>query len=93
MKKIRRLLQRKRDIKIKLCVGLSVLQLLHVGHVVRNKRSVLSFAWHKRFSVKPENEIFTAAGSLVVGTSSMKMSRRHLADCVKKLHQKACRTC
>ena len=37
MKKIRRLLQRKHDIKIKLCVRLSVLQLLHVGHVVRNK--------------------------------------------------------
>ena len=45
------------------------------------------------FHVKPENEIFTAAGSLVVGTSSMKISRRHLADCVKKLHQKAFRTC
>ena len=25
--------------------------------------------------------------------SNMKISRRHLADCVKKLHQKACRTC
>ena len=30
---------------------------------------------------------------VVVRTSNMKISRRHLADYVKKLHQKACRTC
>ena len=30
---------------------------------------------------------------VVVKTSNMKISRRRLADCVKKLQQKACRTC
>jgi len=29
---------------------------------------------------------------VVVRTSNMKISRRRLADCVKKLNQKACRT-
>ena len=30
---------------------------------------------------------------VVVRTSQMKISRRHSADCAKKSHQKACRTC
>ena len=30
---------------------------------------------------------------VVVRTSNMKTSRRHLADYVKTMHQKACRTC
>ena len=30
---------------------------------------------------------------IVVRTSNMKISRRRLADYVKTLHQKACRTC
>ena len=38
----RELLQRKRHIKIELCVALSVLRLFHVGHVLQKKRSVLS---------------------------------------------------
>ena len=62
MKKIRRLLQRKRDIKIKLCVGLSVLQLLHVGHVVQVSEVFFPLLGTNGFHVKPENEIFTAAG-------------------------------
>ena len=33
-KKLRRLLQRKRDIKIELCVTVSVSRLVQVGHVV-----------------------------------------------------------
>ena len=41
-KKLQRLLQRKRHIKIELCVGLSGLRLFHNGHVLQNKRSVLS---------------------------------------------------
>ena len=40
------------------------------------------------FHVKAKNEGFTAAGRVVVRTSKMKISRRHLADYVKKLHQK-----
>ena len=30
---------------------------------------------------------------VVVRTSNMKISRRHLADFVNKLHQRACHTC
>ena len=44
------------------------------------------------FHVKAKNERFNAAGSLVVRTSNMKISRRCLADYVKKWHQKACST-
>ena len=47
-KKLRRVRQRKRHIKIELCVRLIVLSLLHVGHVVRS--SVLSLSWHEWFS-------------------------------------------
>ena len=48
-KKLRRQLQQKRNIKIELCVKLSLLQLFHVDHVVQN---TLSLAWYKRFSCK-----------------------------------------
>ena len=41
-KKIRRQLQRKRYIKIDLCVRVSDLRLFNVGHVVPNRRSPLS---------------------------------------------------
>ena len=51
-KKLRRQLQRKRDIEIELCVKLSLLRLFHVGHVVQNRRSALSLAWHKWFLCK-----------------------------------------
>ena len=49
-KKLRRQLQRKRHIKIELCVKFSLLRLFHVGHVVQNRRSALSLAWHEWFS-------------------------------------------
>ena len=51
-RKLRRQLQRKRNIKIELCVKLSVLRLFHVKHVAQNRRSVLSLAWHEWFSCK-----------------------------------------
>ena len=51
-KKLRRQLQRKRHIKIELCVKFSLLRLLHVDHVVQNTRSALSLAWYERFSCK-----------------------------------------
>ena len=51
-KKLRRQLQGKRHIKIELCVKLSLLRLFHVDHVVKNRRSALSFAWHEWFSCK-----------------------------------------
>ena len=51
-KKLRRQLQGKRHIKIELCVKLSLLRLFHVDHVVHNRRSALSLAWHEWFSCK-----------------------------------------
>ena len=50
----RRPLQWKRLIKIELCVWLSVVQLSQVGHVVQNRQSALSLAWHEWFSCKGE---------------------------------------
>ena len=51
-KKLRRQLQRKRHIKIELWVKLSLLWLFDVDHVVQNRRSALSLAWHDWFSCK-----------------------------------------
>ena len=51
-KKLWRQLQRKRHIKIELCVKLSLLQLFHVDHIVQNTRIALSLAWYERFSCK-----------------------------------------
>ena len=90
-KKLRRQLQRKRHIKIELCVKLIVLRLFHVGRVVQNRRGALSLAWHEWFSSKGR-EWFTVACSRCRQNLNMKISRRRLADYVKTLHQKACRT-
>ena len=51
---------KKRHFKIELLIKLSVSRLFHVLHVVQNRRSPLSLAWHEWFS---RNERFTAAGS------------------------------
>ena len=51
-KKLRRQQQGKRHIKIVLFVKLSLLRLFHVDHVVQNRRSALSLAWHEWFSCK-----------------------------------------
>ena len=45
-------LRRKRHMKIELCVKLSLLQLFGVDHVVQNRQSALSLAWHEWFSFK-----------------------------------------
>ena len=94
-KKLRRLLQRGRDIKTELCAGLSVMRLFQVGHSVQTRRSVLSLAWHEEFSCQSRgSKIYCCELALSSETSSKKISRRRLADYVKKLHQKkACRTC
>ena len=52
LKKLRRQLQGKRLIKTELYVKLSLLRLLHVDHVVQNRRSALSLACHEWFSCK-----------------------------------------
>ena len=51
-KKLRGQLQRKRHIKIELCVKESILLLLHVDHVAQNRRAALSLAWYEWFSCK-----------------------------------------
>ena len=47
-----RQLQRKRDIKIELCLKLSPLRLFHVDHVIQNRRTALSPSWYEWFSYK-----------------------------------------
>ena len=51
-KKLRRLLQRKRQIKKDLQVRLIALRLFSIGHNAQNKRGALSLAWHECFSFK-----------------------------------------
>ena len=87
------MLQRKRHIKIELCVRLIVLPLLHVSHVVRNSRSVFRCLGTDAFHEKAEHESFTVADCVVVTTSKIKIPRCRLADYVKKLRQKAWYTC
>ena len=53
----------KENVILKLNFALSLLRLFHVYHVVQNRRSALSFAWHEGFHVKAKNERFTAASS------------------------------
>ena len=91
---LRRQLQRKRHIKIELCVKLSLLRLFYVDHVVQNTRIALSLAWYERFFMERQRvKDLLLRTRVVVRTSNMKISRRRLADYVKILHQKACRTC
>ena len=51
-KKLRRQLQRKRHIKIEICVKLSPLRLFHVDRVVQNRRIALSLLSTNDFRVK-----------------------------------------
>ena len=94
-KKLRRQLKRKLHIKIELCVKLSLLRLFHVDYVVQNTRTALSLPWYEWFSCKgKEWKIYCCELALsTMRTSNMKISHRLLADYVKSLHQKACRTC
>ena len=91
--KQRRQRQRKRHIKIELCVRLSALRLLHVVHVYKIDEVCFHLIGTNGFHVKAENERFTAAGSCCRQKLKYENSRRHLADYVKKLHQKACHKC
>ena len=62
--------------------------------ICKNRRSVLSLDWHKWFSSKRlRMKYLLMWARVLVRTSSIKISRRHLADFVKKLHQSACRSC
>ena len=51
-KKLRRLLQHQRHIKIELCVRVNVLWWFQGGHVVQNRRSALSTACYEWYSRK-----------------------------------------
>ena len=78
-KKSRRLLQRKRHIKIELCVWLSILRLSHVGRVARNRRSALFPAWYKWFSCKgKEWKIYCCVLAL---SSEPKIWNFHVVTC------------
>ena len=60
-KKLRRQLKRKRDLKIELCVKLSLLRLFHVGHLVQIGRVHFCLLDTNGFQVKAKNKRFTAA--------------------------------
>ena len=62
LKKLRQLVQRKRHIKIELCVRLRVLRFFHVGHVVQNRQSLLPLAEHKWFCCKGREGPALSAG-------------------------------
>ena len=62
-KKLRRQLQGKRHIKIKLCVKLSLLRLFHVDHVVQIGGVHFRLLGTTGFHVKAKSERFTAASS------------------------------
>ena len=71
------------------------LRYLQVGHVVKNKRSALSLAWHEFFHVIIENERFTVAASHCL----QNLKYKHFTSLFGrlrqkiKLHQKVCHTC
>ena len=80
--------------KIELCIRLNVLRLLHVGRVARNSRGVLLLAWQKWFSCKGREWNIHCCGLAL--SWEPQIWQFHVViwqlDCVKKLHQKACRT-
>ena len=80
-----------KNIKLELCVSLSVLGLFHVCHVIRNSRSTLLLAWHEWISCKSKNERFTAAGLYIVRTLNMKMVH-YIKHCTKKRAARAARS-
>ena len=81
-------------LKLKFFVKLSLLRKFHVNYFVQNRRTALSLAWYEWFSWKgKEWKILLLRARVVVRTSNLKISRRRLAEYVKTLHQKACRTC
>ena len=87
-KKLRRLLQSKCH-RTKPCVMLRILRLFHVGYVVQSRGTILSLSWHEWvFILRQRMKDFRLWDSVIIRTSNMKISCRHLADCVKKLHQK-----
>ena len=89
LNELRLLLQRKHH-ALELCVRLSVSRLFRIGHVLHHRRCLALIGFH----TKTKNERFILPWCrVVVRTSQMKISRRHLADIVIKLHQKAYRTC
>ena len=78
-KKLRRLLQRERHIKIALCARLGVMRLFQVGHVVQTRRIFLRLLDRNSFHVKAENERFYCCRLVLSSeTSNKKSSRRRL---------------
>ena len=93
-KKQRRLLQRKRHMKIELCVKLSVLQWFQVGHLMYKIGAVyFRLLGTNVFHAKAKNERLSAASSRCRQNLKYENFTTSLADYVKILHQKACRTC
>ena len=84
--------QRKRHIKVELCVGLSGLRLFYIGNVVQNRRSALPLAWYEWFLCKGKEWKVYCCG-LALSSEPQKW-KFHVViwQTTWKLHQKACRT-
>ena len=89
LKKLRRFLQRKRHITIKLCFLLGVLRLFH-QFVTLYETGEVHFCLFgtNGFYVKAENEKLSLQPCVVVRTSNMKTSRRPLGDYVRDCTKK-----
>ena len=93
LKKRRLLLQPKRHFKMELCSRLSVCDYSIFVKLYKISEVSSRLFGTNGLHVKAVNKDSLLRAHVVVRTSNMKNSRRRLADYVKKLHQKACRTC
>ena len=87
-KRLRRLLQQERHIKVELWVRLGTLRLFHVGHVSQNRPNAVSLAWHEWFSCQGREWKIYGCGFAL----SPELSLCRLTDYVRRMHQKACCT-
>ena len=74
-KKLRRLLQRKRHVKIVLCVTWSVLRLFHVGHVVQ--KSTFACLARMAFRLRQRKKDLMLRAHVIISASNMKISLRY----------------
>ena len=90
-KRLRRQMQRKRNIKIEVCIKCFAIISCCSR---RTKQARCTFACLPRMVwCKGKERNLLLRTRLVIRTSNVKISRRRLADFVKTLHQKACRRC
>ena len=85
-----------KNIKIELCIRLSICDYSMLITLYKIGELHFRLLGTNGFHVKAKNERYTAASlgcCQNLKNFNMKISRCRLADYIKKLHQKACRTC